>query len=202
MSLDLHTLGHSVHSEAVFLDLLGTHRIEVVADLRSVPYSRRQPHFNRDVFPTWLRAAGLRYVHLGDVLGGRPPPALIDAEGRADYPAVAASDSYRQGIDRLLGGIEKFRVALVCSEGAPEECHRCLLVGRTLAERGLRIGHILRDGTVLDQAQLVDSLCRRHAKRIAGASDPVAAAYAAQARRFAWRSPTPAADATAALTPG
>lgn len=186
---DLYTLGHSVHGETAFLELLGSQRIDAVADLRSVPYSRRQPHFNRDELPRWLRPAGIRYVHLGDVLGGRPRPELIDAEGRADYRAMAMDAAFGQGLDRVVAGAGRFRVALVCSEGAPEECHRCLLVGRALADRGLRIGHILRDRTVIDQDQVIETLCRRHAGRIADAPDPVDAAYAAQARRFAWRRP-------------
>ena len=149
------TIGHSNHPIDHFLDLLAEHGIEVVADVRSWPYSRYTPHFGRDALEENVTNAELRYLFIGRELGGRPADAsFYDEGGHVRYDTLAETPRFRAGIARLLVGIARWRVALVCAEEDPSDCHRRLLVGRVLVERGIRLLHIRSDGTVVDDADL------------------------------------------------
>ncbi len=130
--------------------------------MKSWPTSVRNPipskyttQFNSDQIKPALAGAGINYVFLGRALGGRPDdPEFYDAEGRVRYDRVAESPLFRQGIERLEKGIQKFRVALMCSAENPAECHRHLLVGRVLGRRGVELVHIRSDGRLQTQAEL------------------------------------------------
>ena len=142
-----YTLGHSNHALETFLDLLHRHQIEVVIDTRSSPFSRYAPHFNRDALKAALQDAGLKYGFYGRELGGRPENQdFYDAEGRADYAQLAASELFQTGLARLVTGAAKYRTALLCSEENPSICHRRLLIARVLFESGHSITHIRGDG--------------------------------------------------------
>ncbi|HTO85729.1 MAG TPA: DUF488 domain-containing protein [Methylomirabilota bacterium] len=145
------TIGHSNHPLARFIDLLrgtGGTGVTAVADVRSIPYSRRWPQFGRPALERSLGEAGIAYVFLGAELGGkRDDPALL-RDGRVDYDRVAATESFRTGLDRVEEGARRHRVALMCAEREPLDCHRFLLVARRLHERAVPIEHILADGTI------------------------------------------------------
>ena len=146
------TIGHSNHTEEVFLGLLARHRIDVLADVRSHPYSRYNPHFNRESLQQAVKGAGVRYLFLGEQLGGRPDdPESYDRAGHVLYWRVAESPVFLEGIERLERGREEYRVALMCSEEDPAVCHRYLLVSRVLTERGVGVEHIRGDGAAQSQ---------------------------------------------------
>jgi len=145
----LYTIGHSNHEQEHFRELLKRHQIDVLADVRSQPYSRHTPQFNAEELKAALTAEGIQYVFLGDQLGGRPSdPEHIDREGRALYYRMARSAAFLQGIDRLASGMAKYRVAIMCSEEDPTVCHRFLLVSRVMAQRGTEVRHIRGDGSL------------------------------------------------------
>jgi uncharacterized protein (DUF488 family) len=147
--LPVWTIGHSNHSLATFVDLLRTHDIEFVVDVRSYPYSRYAPHFSLPQLEAALRAEGVGYLFLGQELGGRPSvDEHYDDDGHALYEPMSREPGFAAGIERVLSGARRYCIALVCSEGDPEECHRRLLVGRVLADRGVELRHILADGSV------------------------------------------------------
>ncbi len=149
------TLGHSNHPVEVVLDLLVRHRIEVLVDVRSSPYSRYASQFNREAFRPALKNHGIQYLYLGDLLGGRTEDRrFYDDEGRVLYGRLAESPGFRQGIERLLVGIQKFRTAILCGEENPAECHRRLLVGRVLQQRGAQVVHIRGDGRAQTEVEL------------------------------------------------
>ena len=142
------TIGHSNHSSERFLGLLRGADITAVADVRSIPRSRRWPQFSRAGIERWLADAGIAYVFLGAELGGRPDDPALLREGRPDYELMAARPSFRTGLDRVLDGAGRYRIALMCAEREPLDCHRFLLVSRHLHERSVRLRHILADGAV------------------------------------------------------
>ena len=145
----VYTIGHSNHALDTFLDLLRQHAIEVVADVRSAPYSKHLPQFHRQAIEAAVRDAGLQYVYLGRELGGRPEgDEYYDAEGRALYWRRARAPEFLVGIERLERGRGQYRVAVMCSEEDPAGCHRHLLIGRVLAERGGAVAHLRGDGRV------------------------------------------------------
>ena len=146
----IYTIGHSNHPIEHFVSLLQQHGIQALADVRSNPYSRFNPQFNREKLQASLAAAdGIRYVFLGEELGARSKdPACYDAEGRVSYAKLAQTPLFRQGIDRLQTGIQQLRIAIMCAERNPLECHRTILVSRELEKIGIPVTHILHDGTL------------------------------------------------------
>jgi uncharacterized protein (DUF488 family) len=154
------TIGHSNHSFARFAELLQSERIEFVVDVRSYPYSRIAPQFNREELGPALRDAGMHYLFLGAQLGGRPTrPDHYDAQGHALYERMASASSFQETVIRIESGCRTRRLALLCSEGQPHECHRRLLVGKVLTERGIQLRHILPDGAVLrEESVCLDSI--------------------------------------------
>jgi uncharacterized protein (DUF488 family) len=149
------TVGHSNHPFDAFRRLLEEEGIEILADVRSFPYSRFVPQFNREELEIALRDAGLRYLYLGEALGGRPArDDPHDAEGRSLYGPMSEQPSFQAALDRLLVGAPSHRIALLCSEAFPHDCHRRLLVGKVLAERGIALRHILPDGAVREEREV------------------------------------------------
>ena len=143
------TLGHSNHAAETWLALVGQHQIEVVVDTRSSPYSKYAPHFDKEIMQRSLEQAGTRYLFLGAELGGRPAnPDYYDASGHVLYSRLRDDARFKAAIARLEDGMERFRVALVCGEEDPAHCHRRLLIGRVLTERGHTMLHIRGDGRI------------------------------------------------------
>ncbi len=156
------TIGHSNHTLDAFLELLRRYGIQVLVDVRSQPYSRYTPHFNHRELKTALAGEGIGYLFLGKELGGRPDEEQhYDAEGRALYGRMAEAPAFLEGLTRLERGIERYRVALMCGEEDPRGCHRRLLVGRALAERGISVSHIRGDGGVQSEEDLVEEENRK-----------------------------------------
>lgn len=146
----LWTVGHSNHTFERFAELLHGEAIDFVVDVRSYPYSRFARQFNRDQVELGLRQASVGYLFLGEELGGRPSREdHYDEQGRARYDRMAEQPSFLRAVERLLQGCRRHRVALMCSESDPHDCHRRLLVGKILADRGVELRHIFADGTVL-----------------------------------------------------
>ena len=143
------SIGHSNHPMEDLVKLLKEHRIEVVADVRTSPYSRRHPQFNSRDIRGGLNEAGIRYVFLGKEMGGRPEgDRFYDSEGYVRYGRVAETDWFGSGLDRLRDGGSRFRTAILCSEENPTGCHRFLLITRALQDRGVEVAHIRGHGTV------------------------------------------------------
>ena len=149
------TIGHSNRDFSAFLGLLTAQGVEVVADVRSYPASRYAPQFNRKGLEDALKADGIGYVFMGAELGGRPKETeFYDAGGRVLYEKLAEAPRFREGIERLEACLRHSRVAIMCSEENPASCHRRLLVGRALQERGIETLHLRADGSVQADADL------------------------------------------------
>jgi uncharacterized protein (DUF488 family) len=151
----VYTIGHSAHSFEEFLRLLSEKRIEVVVDTRSAPYSKFAPQFDRESIQRDLAQSGIKYLFLGAELGGRPKnAAYYDERGHVLYSRITKDAAFISGVERLERGIAGFRIALMCGEEDPAHCHRRLLVGRVLAERGHEVLHIRGDGRVESDADV------------------------------------------------
>jgi uncharacterized protein (DUF488 family) len=148
----LFTIGHSTHPIERFIALLTRHGISALGDVRSYPRSRFNPQFNRDRLVGALEAERIGYVFLGDALGGKR-----DDPAERDYAKMAAAASFQAGLERVREGAVRHRVALMCAEKDPLDCHRFVLICRHL-RRDLEIRHILADGALEAQAATEDRL--------------------------------------------
>jgi uncharacterized protein (DUF488 family) len=154
----LFSVGHSNHDLAHFLDLLGGAGVTAVADVRSAPFSRRLPQFNRPELERTLREHGIAYVFLGEELGGRPQRPDLYTDGVADYERMRRTSAFRSGLERLIQGTEDHAVAMLCSEADPLDCHRGLMITPALVECGLAPLHLLRDGKIETTAEMEERL--------------------------------------------
>lgn len=140
------TVGHSTHSADKFRELLLRNSIDAVADVRSMPFSRLNPQFNRETLQSNLKRSGIAYVFLGRELGARTEDRSCYREGKVQYDLLARTALFQEGLDRVCRGAQDRRIALLCAEKDPLTCHRCILVARYLIDRGLDVQHILGDG--------------------------------------------------------
>lgn len=152
------TIGHSTHALDEFVALLRQHRVTAVGDVRSAPYSRFNPQFNRDVLPSSLKGFGIEYVYLGHALGGRSDDPACYEKGRICYDRVAKTEHFRHGLNRVVYGAANHRIALMCAEKEPLECHRTLLVSQALDNQGVKVAHIHADGGLESHADAMDRL--------------------------------------------
>jgi uncharacterized protein (DUF488 family) len=152
------TIGHSTHPLAKFVSLLKRHGVTAVADVRSAPFSRFNPHFNKAELERSLKAEGIRYVFLGRELGARSDDPSCYEKGRVQYARLARTEAFRQGIERLRRGAAEHRIACMCAEREPLECHRTLLVARVLEAEGMDVAHIHADGRLEPHAAAMDRL--------------------------------------------
>ena len=155
----IYTIGYGARSVDELAAVLCDYGVEFVIDVRTAPYSRYKPEFSKDALEAALKPHGLRYLFMGDSLGGRPDDPTCYVEGRVDYARLQDRPFYQAGIARVQNAFaQQRRVALMCSEGKPEECHRTKLIGATLTILGVPVAHIDENGEVLTQAQVVERL--------------------------------------------
>lgn len=139
----IYTIGYGDRTVEAFIAVLQHYQIAYVVDVRTAPYSRFKPDFSQPQLIDALKNVGIRYLFLGDQLGGRPSDPSCYSNGRVDYERVAATDPYKQGIERILTAFKQQQcVVLMCSEGRPEQCHRSKLIGETLSELAIPLLHI------------------------------------------------------------
>src|SRR5580700_8223531 len=190
-SFDLFSIGHSNIPAERFIGLLRHIGVNAIADVRSTPFSRRFPWFSSKNLATTLAQHGMAYLAYGEALGGRPRDAALFRDGVADYEAMARQPDFQMGLDRLLADAARSRVCLMCAEREPLDCHRCLLVARSLAERGFTIGHILHDGSLEPHAATEQRLLALTGANndlfVTGQNERLAAAYRRRARTAAYR---------------
>ncbi len=191
MSFDLFSIGHSNIPAERFIGLLRHVGVNAIADVRSTPFSRRFPWFSGKNLAATLAQHGITYLVYGEALGGRPRNTALFRDGVADYEAMARQPDFQIGLDRLLADAARSRICLMCAEREPLDCHRCLLVARALAERGLAIGHILHDGTIEPHAATEQRLLALTGASddlfVTGQDERLASAYRRRARAVAYR---------------
>ena len=181
----LMSIGHSVHPITEFVRLLEENGVGVVADVRSVPYSRFNPQFNRENLRRALRLSGIGYEFYGDELGGRPQgDEYYDPDGHVLYGRMAKTRWFRAGIRRLLELAGDSRVAMMCSEEQPAACHRVLLITKVLLSHSEAVTHIRGDGSTQRTAE-VATLGERAYAEPSLLDAPM---------RSSWRSPKPVAQ--------
>lgn len=164
----IYTIGHSDHPIERFITLLQARQISVLVDVRSAPWSRRFPQYAKDALAGALQDTGIRHVWMGERLGGRASPALR-AQMRAEgYAGMAETPLFREGIASVMRGRTQHRLALMCAERDPADCHRALLVGRALAAAGCEVAHIDGEGGVEMQGDFECRLLDRAGSAPAG----------------------------------
>jgi uncharacterized protein (DUF488 family) len=201
----LFTIGHSDHEMATLVELLRQHRVEVVADVRSQPYSARLPQFNKELLERGLQENGIQYVFLGRELGARRDEAECYINGQARYEIVAKTIAFAKGLQRVRNGLGKFNIALLCAEKDPLTCHRTILVCRHLRGLGFPIQHIHEDGRLESHEAAEERLLQitddAEPFLFASRLEQIERAYDRQGLKIAYRQNTPEPEAEAQFHP-
>lgn len=187
----IYTIGHSTIAEEKFVAWLRLHSIDVLLDVRSSPFSRHAPQFNRHTLSSWLDASRVKYYFGGKELGGRPSDRSLYEGGQVNYERMRQTEAFRTAVRRLVQMAKRHSVVLLCAEAEPLECHRFLLVSRVLHAAGYAVEHILPGGAAEPHAAT-----ERRLVRVAGLAQPdffaasddvLQKAYHIQSERFAFR---------------
>ncbi|MEW6387191.1 MAG: DUF488 domain-containing protein [Thermodesulfobacteriota bacterium] len=152
---EIYTIGHSNHKSDELIKLLNQYQIEILVDVRSNPYSRYSPQFNKELLRQIIEISGIKYLFLGNLIGGRPEDErFYDINGQVRYDQIEQTPHFQEGINRLLKEIQSYKIAILCGEEDPMHCHRRLLIGRVLSKHGIRILHIRGNGQIQAEEEL------------------------------------------------
>jgi len=156
------TIGYGNREFGVFVALLEQYNIGVVCDVRSTPYSLRYEGFNREPLSRELDRYSIKYLYLGAQLGARPADSQMYVDGRVSYEAMTQSAAFGAGIERLRAGLKAHRIAIMCAEKDPFDCHRAILIGRNLAREGVLVQHIGADAKLAQQEDIEKRLLAKY----------------------------------------
>ncbi|MCX5847680.1 MAG: DUF488 domain-containing protein [Deltaproteobacteria bacterium] len=188
--MELFTIGHSIHPIKRFIELLTMHGITALCDVRSSPYSRFTPQFNREALKDELAKHHIAYIYLGSELGPRSSDQNCYKNGKVQYDLLARTDLFQQGLSRLRKGMTTYRIALMCAEKDPIVCHRMILICRHLRAGGILIGHILEDSTIEDnrdaETRLLELLKISPEDLFSTTAEQIARAYDLQGEKIAY----------------
>jgi len=152
----IYTIGYGARSIEALIDALKANGITYLIDVRTAPYSRYKPEFSKQALEAELRRHDIRYVFMGDSLGGRPDDPDCFVDGKVDYARVKTKTFYLEGLARLRRAAgQPSPVALMCSEGKPEMCHRSKLIGASLVEMDIPVLHIDENDELQSQEAVI-----------------------------------------------
>jgi uncharacterized protein (DUF488 family) len=190
MNNQIYTVGHSTHSIEKFIALLKRHDVTALCDVRSSPYSRMNPQFNREPLKQSLREKDIAYVFLGKELGARSRDSSCYVKGKVQYDRIAKTKLFEEGLERVKEGIKTHKVALMCAEKDPLTCHRTILVTRNLVASGMLAQHILEDGALESHEEAMSRLLRElklpEGDMFRSKEDCIEEAYRIQGERIAY----------------
>jgi uncharacterized protein (DUF488 family) len=190
MTESLFTIGHSNHTITDFINLLKSHEISVLCDVRSNPYSKYCPQFNRESLINELKKNKIKYVFLGKELGPRSENSDHYINGIVQYNKLENNQKFKNAVDRIIRGIEFYRIALMCAEKDPLYCHRMILICKNIREKEVDILHILEDGSYEKNAdaemRLVKTLKVKHESLFETMDETILRAYRIQSRKIAY----------------
>lgn len=153
---EVYTIGHSSYKQDYLFILLNKHDINCVVDVRSMPFSKYAPQYNRDEIKRFLHSKGIQYIFMGKELGARREDnTLYESDGILSFEKTSKTMSFISGIERIKAGIEKgYRIAIMCTEKDPMDCHRNILVARQLYKQKYDVLNILENGYIESQEHL------------------------------------------------
>lgn len=197
----LYTIGYATKPIDEFIEQLKRYSVDVVADIRSVPYSKVFHVYHKESIAAHLKASNIQYVYLGEELGPRSKDSShYDEDKQVVFDRLMQSDLFKQGVKRLHKGSKKgFSIALMCAEKDPATCHRSLLVGYFLQhysspfEGKCEILHIKHDGSVESQSQLEERLPEINDIKVdmfMSAEEQARQAYEVQLKKTSYRKDT------------
>jgi len=162
------TIGHSNHQIEAFITLLKKYQVNCIVDVRSKPYSKLFPQFNKDNLSELLKKQRINYLSFAKEFGARyEKKAFLDENNHVDFVKVTVGDDFKMGLKRLKDGLNgNFRICLMCAEADPFYCHRFVMIARPLQKEGFIVKHILKDGSLIDNIELEKALVKKYQNQL------------------------------------
>lgn len=177
--MQIYTIGHSNHPTGQFIRLLQDQKIRQLVDIRSSPYSKYSPQFNKEMIEHYLKRERIKYLYAGKQLGGRPqdpecykkrsiPTDDTDYLHEVDYPVVMKKPWFLEGIASLLKVAEGDLTSIMCSEEDPAACHRHHLIAKFLNTEypGIDVLHMRGDGNIVNARTILKSVSEDQAEQL------------------------------------
>lgn len=181
------TIGYSNVDFNTFLSKIKRVNIKTIFDVRSIPYSKYTPQFNRENIKKELYKNNVCYIYVGDMIGGWPKKEEYYTDNIADYTKMINDESFNKGLEYIINESKKNNIALACSEHNPFTCHRFLLISRELIRRGFDVNHVMKDGHIKShhavELDMINSLTKKEKKIIMETDDKLKATYWCKNRR-------------------
>jgi uncharacterized protein (DUF488 family) len=143
----IYTIGHSNINQESFIEILKLFNIQIVVDVRSTPYNNYVSHFNRENISKSLNENNIRYIFLGNYIGGKPKDEEYYKDSKVDYDLIAKTEHYKEGIAKIIT-LNRDNIVLMCSEEDPKSCHRHHLITQSLIKKGFEVDHIRKNGKI------------------------------------------------------
>ncbi len=162
------SIGHSTRKIDYFISLLNKFGINCVIDVRSSPYSRIAPQYNKFSLSSVLKEYKIICLHFGKEFGARhTKSSLLDEDGKVDFDKVRETTEFKHGVQRLKNGLDRgYKIALMCSEANPFDCHRFTMISYQLVKEGMHVNHILQNGKSVDNSELEGWLLKKYHRKL------------------------------------
>jgi len=155
----IYSIGYGTRTLFELVKLLVLRDIDLLIDVRSSPYSKFAPDYNRSHLADAVAAEGIEYQFMGDALGGFASDEDYLTDGKVDYSKLSQRPIYKNGINRLVEIASLGRTfCIMCSEEKPEMCHRSKMIGETLLSLGISVIHIDEEGIEKSQEEIIERL--------------------------------------------
>ncbi|WBA07772.1 DUF488 family protein [Salinivibrio kushneri] len=155
------SIGYSRRSIREFIEALVEYDVKYLIDVRTKPFSKYHPEFNKDLLEATLKNAGIKYVFMGDSVGGLPSDSQCYTEGKVDYRKTADSNVFKHGLERLIKANDlDVNVSIMCAEMKPEQCHRSKLIGEELTKKGININHLDEGNVIRTQKEIIERITK------------------------------------------
>ncbi|MCI5739678.1 MAG: DUF488 domain-containing protein [Ruminococcus sp.] len=160
----VYTIGYSGFSIDDFVATLKSRNVSLVVDVRSSPFSKYFPEYNKDALEICLKTQGIYYRNYANEFGARQSDQKYYCKaGYLDFEVFSKSAPFLQGIKKLCNSMEQnYTFALMCAEKDPICCHRAILVARAFFERGYNVVHLLTNGNTITQKEINTRLIEKY----------------------------------------
>ena len=192
MNTTIFTIGYAGFTVGEFVDELAAHGVSAVIDVRSVPFSHHDPEYDSPNISRSLMEKNIRYESYANEFGARQQDRRFYAHaGYMDFEIFAESGQFRDGVNKVLAGMNDYVFAFMCAEKNPINCHRAVLVARAFHELGIRVIHIMPDVDDITHDELENMLlekyCPERVIELMCTSDWLCEAYRRCNTKIGWR---------------
>ena len=160
----IYTIGYSGFSMNDFLNTISSHKISLIVDVRSQPYSRFFPDYNIESLKIFLAQKGIFYRNYDKAFGARQENhSFYSKDGYLDFEQFTKSEQYIYGFEKLVKSMKQdYMFALMCAEKDPINCHRSIMIARTFSNVGYNVIHLMPDDIVMTQQDIEERLLDRY----------------------------------------